>query len=600
MRMIENQFTFIFLEDRLGNTASPIKMTLPTTVSNNSLLVKMVESGIGNGKKSSKGYSALNHLLKKIDTDLLSILKSNVSDLSLDEIMIFRSQLHSHANEGHIPKPYVTTSCNLMASIDERLNCGRKISDWPRYRTHDTKKAPRQINGKSSKSTLAKALEGAKTAEEGKDMASAALLTKHNELHNAAIKEIDEHIELLRLTKDFPTRPDIHNYNSYQYKKSLKQFNQFLKPGNAGVNLSLYTTEVRGSLSSRTLLCVMIILKLEIPDNTDVWLALTMDNIIANKASVIINDPFKPKVNKILADKIITNRDRPQWRAIQLLLKHYEVTKALIDSHNIKLKRDQLLFDWVTKRGKDNNTNEYVVVKDFQYLTGQGRKNFISENNLEPFTLDGLRNLTATKKYLVDGLTIAELQKILGHSSQATTEDYIHQHIMSEFLAHNMLCFLREFESEAVFVTNSADMFYSELPKEGDVADSELPKEGDVADSELPKEQKYFALSDGTSCANPYDSPDRHQSKGELCNGKVCNQDCPNKKLILDKKQMARALVTREYYRTNYFSLSTSTEKFSAFDAKKVLFNILLCSFIQKKKPKLFSSLMKKITSKES
>ena len=567
---------FNFQKDKRGNTLSPITLVLPDSVENNSILSLIVDIGINKTKYYHQEYTVLKHLTNKIDsTPILQTLKKSPASLSLDEVIIFRNQLKEKANDACIPKTVVTKMCTLMAGIDTKLSCGRKIKEWPKYKEPTVSTAPRQIGVKN---ILSEALKGAENAKEGKVMASDAILSTYNNVFDSANKEIDMYLNLLNLTKEWTSESEIKEGDP-EYEKIYSRFKRLKSKlgisGQVSGRFNQHTWESRrGTLPPRILLCILIVLKLETPWNSDVWLLLTNDNISLNMASVDIINPLKGKTNKLLDDAKITNRDRTQWKAINLLITHYRISKGIIESNKIQTKRVQLLFDYITDSPLESGT----IVKDFQFLTGNCLGYFITQNNLAHFTLDTLRNLTATKKYLVDGATIGELKKMLNHGTQKITEEYINQHILSEFLSHNMLCFMREFENDAVFVSDAADLFHNYV--------IDIKNESG----------KYFRLSDGSSCADPYDSPDPHQSKGDLCNGKACNQDCPNKKLILDEKQMVRALITREYYRSNFFYISTNNiEKFTTYDASKVLFNILLCTFIKTQKPKLYASIENKV-----
>ena len=67
---------------------------------------------------------------------------------------------------------------------------------------------------------------------------------------------------------------------------------------------------------------------------------------------------------------------------------------------------------------------------------------------------------------------------------------------------------------------------------------------------------------------------------------------------MLNEKSIWQALVKRESYRTSWFQTYYHEEKFGAFDAKKVLFNALLCQYIAERMPKIYKSMMSKITSR--
>lgn len=109
---------------------------------------------------------------------------------------------------------------------------------------------------------------------------------------------------------------------------------------------------------------------------------------------------------------------------------------------------------------------------------------------------------------------------------------------------------------------------------------------------------KYFLIGDGSSCVNPKESPDTKQELGELCNGKFCHSSCKNNKTVLNEMSIWQALVKREEYRTSWFQTYSHEERFGAFEAKKVLYNALLCQYIAEKVPRIYNDMMEKITNR--
>jgi hypothetical protein len=285
---------------------------------------------------------------------------------------------------------------------------------------------------------------------------------------------------------------------------------------------------------------------------------------------------IKNKTSTILPELTITNRERLCFKVLKLLINHSFTTKNVIKSQKIKIPRELLLFDHITNRTKGSTDSKLGLVKDFQYLTSKALISFCEDAKIEHMPLDALRNLSATHKYL-DGIAIFELQDILCHKSRVTTEHYIEQHLTSALLKQNILCFMREIETDCLI----------------DIDDSRFSSK-----QQKQQKKKYFLLGDGTYCQDKHDSPDKHQRKGELCNGKNCHKGCANNKIILNKAAIWQALVRREYYRTNYFSMVSNQESFSAFDSHKVLFNVLLCHYVEKKQLNIYEEFMEKINNK--
>ena len=375
----------------------------------------------------------------------------------------------------------------------------------------------------------------------------------HTEYESAALKYIKQYEHFLGESKKYLYKKDRKRTSARlgKYRDELGYSEE-----TTGKSFYLLDEGYRDVLPPRILLSILIILKLKYAHNTDTWLRIPFRNIdTSKKTSITIKDIVKNKTSNLLPELTITNRERVAFKCITLLVKSAKAVKAMIKSKGYQNNREHLLFDYPKITGVG-------IIKDFQYLTGKALQRFCNEANIEYLSLDTLRNVTATKQYL-ETKDIYQLRELLCHKSLKTTQHYIEQQVTTSLLKHNMLTFIREIESEALNLENA--------------------------------DNKYFQLGDGATCTNPYDSPDPHQAKGQLCNGKYCHRDCNNRKILLNDKTIWQALVRREYYRTNYFNLMSDKEKFASYGAEHILFNLLLCEYIQKTQQALYQNFMTKI-----
>ncbi|APD92224.1 hypothetical protein BM525_20315 (plasmid) [Alteromonas mediterranea] len=565
--------SFISIKNKYGYSAKPPSLIIPSEYSKSSLLYVLVLAVSKVGSSSNaKIATPLRWLIK--NPSAFPEFAQSFSAFTLDQMMALRNKLHeaSADQKNSFPKTYAVAICMGLSQIDMKLCCGRYISQWGRYRAENKKKIGRQIDGEN---LVWDRIKTENSVQNAKAISQEHIDNLFNEYFNAAWAHIQAYQELLKASEHLIIDSEI-NY-SYQQKevfKKLKELGHDLQ--SMGFYQLFLSTEWRGALSVRTLICILIICKLSRPLNTDSWLSLRLDNFTFNKTSIQISSAIKDKTNKHLASFRVLNRDREFFTALNLLKTHAEVTSNLINKLDVDLIREPFIFDYLTQKGRGE---KLCLNRDFQYLRGGGYKRFIIDNELTHLSLDTLRNLIATKRFL-DGSDLRDIQQILGHSDLSTTQHYINQHVTSAYLRHNVLTFMREFEQEAVNLFGS------------DVITDDL----DAA----VKTNKYFLVGDGSSCANPKDSPDGRQEIGEVCNGKLCHSECNNKRIVLNEKSIWQALVKRESYRTSWFQTYYHEEKFGAFDAKKVLFNALLCQYIAERMPKIYKSMMSKITSRIS
>lgn len=557
--------------NRFGKTPSDTKVVVPADIKSDSILNALIERRVN--VVNDNTHYVIVYLIKNRHLPQFSTLLQPIKNCTLNDLMTFRSQLHRPVNLKKIPNSYVARLFIGLAKIDTKLSCGRRIRDWGRFKS-DAKNNPRQIVEESPLWNTIKNIDDVAYAKKKvKDEVSEI----NDKYFNAAWKNINDYLSLFDSTKEWAQQfSDGKLTNSaveYRFKR-LKTKLGYTADFTGDKKLYL-NEEWRGAISSRLLISVLVICKLRRPLNTDVWLSLRSENFDFKRTYVSISRGVKNKTKIHVNSFKVLNRDREFFTALKILHEHMQVTQRLIRDYNIQTIREPLAFDFLTTRSRKKSSNKLNLPSDFQYLRGVGYKRFCSDNELPYLSLDTLRNLSATKRFL-DGDDLRDIQHILGHASLTTTERYLEQHVVSIYLSHNILVFMRQFENEAVVKFDDTGVF------------------SDVVESENSTD-KYFLLGDGSSCIDPHNSPDAKQDEGELCNGKLCHAGCSNNKIVLNKQSIWQALVKREEYRTTWYGYSSHAEKFGAFEAKKILFNALLCQHIAKHKPTIYTSMMVKI-----
>lgn len=553
---------------KFGYQQSLAPMQFPSDINTSSLLYKLAVTTKEKGMVRSS--QAIRWLLK--NPLAFPEFAQPLSSFTLEKVMLLRNKLFeaSFNPEHFFPKTYASSICGVLNKIDVQLSCGRYIRQWGRFRLEKKEKTSRQIEDKD---LIWEEIKTEKTVEKAKAKSKKHVDKQYNDYHKAAWEHIKAYQKLLKASENLIIETEI-DHNSSKHRKVLKKLKELgYDQASMGSYQLFLTQEWRGVLSVRTLVCILVICKLNRPLNTDTWLTLRRDNFTFKKTSIEVSSAIKSKTNKHLSSFKVLNRERELFSALRLLNAHVEATKNLIDKLDLELIREPFIFDYLTSRGRSNNLG---LNRDFQYLRGIGYKRFLKSNNLDYLSLETLRNLTATKRFL-DGNDLRDIQKILGHSELSTTQHYISQHVTSSYLRHNILTFMRDFEVEAVNLFDTG-------------ADKSLH---DINSTE--ETNKYFLIGDGASCADPKDSPDKRQEIGELCNGTSCHAGCKNKRIILTKESIWQALVKRESYRTSWFSTHYHEEKFGAFEVNKILFNALLCQFIAENKPQIYKSMMSQI-----
>lgn len=567
--------------DKLGNRASESILEIPFEYDAGSFLDLILTYRTKHPKSyRSSQDSCLRFLICNLtEHEELSFFLSKASEMTLEQLCSHRASLYQLFIDKNLPLSYPTALCTLLTKTNAKLKCGRPVKAWPRFRSKQSaSNKARQIQ---EKDTLWEVLKKLDSTENAKEKSQGEITLIHKSYLNAAVHDLKSYELILQKTEPFYNKYNSDFPSYYSRKIILNVCNRLsLSRSIAGSRFHHFHPLMRGTLPPRVLLAALVILKIEYPLNTDVYLDLTECNLTFNRTSVILDGAIKNKTSKELPAHTFTNRERDSWLAWKLLQTHFEKTKQIIVHYDIKMRREQHLFDWVsTRNGSRNNPLiRFNLNKDFQYLVNKSYSSFIEEHSLEKITLDGLRNLVATKHFL-DDATVDEIKILLAHADRRTAEHYIEQHITSAFLRHNILCFMREFEKASIITVESSELFNVEVTTDT---------------------KGYYEIGDGSSCINPYDSPDSHQSKGDLCNGKYCHSQCKNNRIVLNRQSIYRALLKREYYRSHYFFMISNTEKFEAFEAEKVVFNALLCVFIQQERPTIYRHFMEIINNVES
>jgi integrase len=552
----EKKFIFSYSKDKFGNQSADTILVVPDSIPLDCLLIDIIK----HATTETNGYnSVFRYLITNIHLNAFSFLLSKSNQLTLDELINARSNLYQ-AQQDDVIKKYAVTICSSISQSNVLLKNSQRSNDWCRYRGKSKTSQARQI---STNDSLWDKIKGSSSVEEAKIEAQKLTNDLVQSYDDASLKYIKQYQDFLIESKPLLERFENGTLCKDRIVKGLTKLREGLgyDKETIGHLTGLLTQNSKDILSTRVLLSILIQLKLKYLHNTDVWLYLPFSNIHVTRTTITIHELTKGKTSTLLPELFVTNRERTIFKLLTLLIKHCQATKLKINKENMELKRPQLLFDYITSRKKE--TQKSGVINDFQYLKGMALKRFCASSDIEYLSLDSLRNLSATKKYL-DGIGVYELQDLLCHSDLGTTQKYIEQHVISSLLKHNMLVFMREIEDECNSTSDS-------------------------------RSRKYFPIGDGSTCIDAHDSPDKEQSKGELCNGKYCHEGCSNNKIFLDHDSIWQALVKREYYRTNYFSLLSNKEHFSAFESQKILFNMLLCLFIQEKKPSIYSKFMSNI-----
>lgn len=557
--------------NRFGKTPSDTRVVVPADIKSDSILNALIELRVNNVLACKT--SMIVYLIKNRHLSQFSTLLQPIKSCTLNDLMTFRSQLYSSVNLKILPKSYFTELFTGLAKIDTKLFCGRRIREWGRFKSV-AKNNPRQI---IEESPLWNTIKNIDDVAYAKKKAKDEVSEINDKFFNAAWKNVEDYLSLFEITKEWVKQfidGDLTDkaveYRFKQLKKKLGYTAVF-----TGEKKLYLNDEWRGAISPRLLISVLVICKLRRPLNTDVWLSLRSENFDFKRTYVSISRGVKNKTNIHVNSFKVLNRDREFFTALKILHDHLQVTQRLIRDYKIQTIREPFAFDFLTTRSRNKSTNDFNLPSDFQYLRGMGYKRFCSDNELPYLSLETLRNLSATKRFL-DGDDLRDIQHILGHASLITTERYLEQHVVSIYLSHNILIFMRQFESEAVGEFDDIRVF------------SDVVKTDNSTN-------KYFLLGDGSSCIDPHNSPDAKQNEGELCNGKLCHAGCSNNKIVLNQQSIWQALVKREEYRTTWYQHSSHAEKFGAFEAKKILFNALLCQHIAKHKPTIYASMMVKI-----
>lgn len=551
-------------KNKFNKVVADTKVEVPDDVKSDSILNALIEMRVRDCKSISP--STISYLITHRHAPVFSEFLKPIEACELSDLITLRARYHELVRLNKFPKSYSRALSTGLSKIELKLRCGRRIRDWGRYKSIDQNN-PRQVQKDDYLWNTIKDIDDIK---EAKKAAKNEVDDINDRYFTAAWHHITNYLSLLKETQSWSDG----GYSESALEAKFKRIKRRLGFSAAftGHRRNYLDEEWRGHLSPRLLISILVICKLRRPLNTDVWTSLRKENFKVERASITISGGIKHKTNSEVPSFRVLNRDREFFIALNLLHQHIHTMERLIDEHGVETLRQPFAFDYFVTRQR------FRLPVDHQFLLGNGFKRFCTDNSLPYLTLDTLRNLSATKKFL-DGQDIRDIQRLLGHANLNTTKHYLEQHVVSTYLSHNILIFMRQFESEAVYEFDDKGMFSNAVTIESPTT-------------------SYFLLGDGSTCSDPYKSPDSKQEAGELCNGKLCHAGCSNNKIILNSSSIWQALVKREEYRTTWYQRAFHGEKFAAFEAKKILFNALLCQHIAIQKPDLYDSMMMKINNK--
>lgn len=520
--------------------------------------------------------TSLRYLIQNIGKDYFAVLLKKPSELTLEDFIAFRSDLKMNYEKTTIPKSHVKNLFTLCAKAHIVLSDESEITDLPKWQGVSTSSKPRSVQVAS----LFDLIKSENSTENARITAQTEIDKIFNDYQNAAIDIIKSYEHLINFSQQYVDR----GISGRHAQLVMRQEKTRIYSGMGevrfcyGMNCFYLNPSLREILPAEVLRACLIILKLKYPHNTDVWLTMTLNNISIRRTSIEFHEAVKGKTNKFLQSFVILNTDRLVWRAINMVLNHHKKVNDFCKENNIERKRSPVLFDYIVNlKNRDfkhlGGGLEYSINNDFLNFTGlQYKKNFVEKYGLPYLSFDALRNLSATKLFLC-GSTVKEIQQLLGHSSESTTEHYIEQNITNDFLRHNMLSFCREYERDIIKIGSNNEL--------------KIADDGSYSF----ENSRYFHLSDGVSCINPKNSPVEDVEKG-VCSGALCHsRECTNRRIILDKRSVWYALLKREYFRENLPEIISNKKKFEAIDIHDIVFNASFCFFIKQQQPSLYKQL---------
>ncbi|KXU90025.1 hypothetical protein CI15_07595 [Paraburkholderia monticola] len=154
-----------------------------------------------------------------------------------------------------------------------------------------------------------------------------------------------------------------------------------------------------------------------------------------------------------------------------------------------------------------------------------------------------------------------------GHASENTTAAYFRNLPTARRLSSINLEFQRRIDSTIKF----------QIAKERNTF-------SDKFDPQYVDEGLMFPIGDGTSCASPFDPPDRAWIEDGFCNGKNCHkgQGCPNNKIVINKSRVIEVWATAKYYASNWKALLQKNEEgFLTMHGPAMIFNLILKDYIR-------------------
>lgn len=100
-----------------------------------------------------------------------------------------------------------------------------------------------------------------------------------------------------------------------------------------------------------------------------------------------------------------------------------------------------------------------------------------------------------------------------------------------------------------------------------------------------PVSMPLMPIGDGSSCLDPSTPADEAWLSGGVCDGAHCHEDggCPNRKLVIDRERVEEAVLTRQYYDSNWNRLyAENPHAFAEIHIPRLEFNMYLVEYIKK------------------
>ena len=336
--MKDRLVVFRYKKNRYGYMPSDTILSIPEEIPDDCLLMSIINKS----SNELNGYhSSFRYLLRNTHLNIFSFLLLKPEKISLSQLIKARDDLYIAQNSGLI-KNYSKPICSAIRKLKAPLACGRLTSDWPRYKTKTAKSSSRQI---SSNDIIWDEIKAIDNVPEARGIAKERVSELVKDYKDAATTFIDQYREFLIESKETVERYKSQTLSKDRTVKKLTKIRKELglNKETCGILTNLLNDDTKWLLPPRIILSILVLFKLEYLHNTDVWLAIPLDNLISKKTSITIRYIIKDKTSKILPELTITNRERQYFKYLKQLIKHGYTTRNLIISQNIPIPRDLLL-----------------------------------------------------------------------------------------------------------------------------------------------------------------------------------------------------------------------------------------------------------------